>query len=201
MDLLKISEATPKELFEYMTDKYGFEWTKWEPETIWQTTGAEDSYVKNKLQAIQVIVNNQMFWTEWEVFEKVTLAFNNIPPNFQVIEEVSPAQMAFAIRSAYKIRRDARCKVSGKEPVFNQEVKIYIATRAYLDGTVYLPGPLDIAQSELDRLTGQQKLAKEIEDAHRNPSLEVKEDAVSIGAIKALIVKTYAFSDERKSIV
>jgi hypothetical protein len=135
------------------------------------------------------------------VFEKVTLAFNNIPPRFTSMEDVSPAQMAYAVRVAYKIRRDPNIKLPGKDPSFSSEVKLYIAARAYMDGTVYLAEPLHVMQSELNKMTGMSKLAKEISDASNNPSLTIEETSVSIGAVKALIVKAYAFSDARKPII
>jgi hypothetical protein len=189
-------------LLDYMMTNHGKEWCSWEPETLWQVTEIEKHkqpiFNKNKLQAIQVVMCNDLFWKEWDVFENITLAFNNIPPRFDIIEEVSPAQMAYAVRLAGNIRRYPGANTPGKDPIFSNEVKTYIATRAYLDGTVYLAEPLDFAQTTLNDLTGMSRLAKAVQEKSNDPDFEISEDPVSVGAAKVLIVKAYAFSNNRK---
>lgn len=206
MSILQEPEATPKELLEYMVARLGKDWIYWEPETLssyidWDSID-QSEYNKNKINAIKVVLNNDIFWKDWTVFEKVTLALNNVPPNFTVVEEVSPAQMAYAIRIAYSLRRFPGMNTPGKDPSFNSEVAYYVATRCYLDGLLYLPDPLSFAQSKLNEMTGNNLLAKKIEEASMDPNFNVdSEDPVSVGAIKAKIIKYYAYSNNRKAIV
>lgn len=193
---------TPKELFTKLTDMYGKDWYAWEPETIWKEIELAKFYdldtecVRSKIQAIQTIVSNDSFWKEWHVFEKICLAFNNITPKFDIIEDVSPAQMAYGMRMANEIRGSAY--LPGKAPSYSVEVKIYIATRCYLDGLVYIPKPLDIAQKHLNEITQMPELAAHIEAYAMQIDAKIEENAVSIGAIKAKIISSYAYSDKRK---
>ena len=206
MSILQEPEATPLELLEYMNLQFDKDWIYWEPETIFQqmdwSSVDQSSYNKNKINAIKVVLNNDTFWKDWVVFEKTTLAFNNVPPNFTVIEEVSPAQMAYAIRVAYQMRRVPKMNTPGKDPAFSKEVSYYVATRCYMDGVVYLPEPLSFAQSSLNELTKMAPLAKEIQIASNNPEFELSEESpASVGAMKTRLIKHYAYSDKRKAIV
>lgn len=205
MQILNEPEATPLELVDYMVMHHGKDWVNWEPETIWQILDVDryeqSVYNKNKLQALQMVLSNSLFWKDWLAFEKCVLAFNNVPPRFDVIESVSPAQMAYAIRIARQVRKIETTKQSGRLPAFDVEVKKYIAIRSYLDGLIYLPEPLDFAQNELDKLTGLGRHADTVKAATNNPKFEIEEDPISIGAAKAMIVRSYAYSDSRKAIV
>ena len=198
-ELLNCPNCTPLELFSAATEEFGKDWFTWEPETLWSEL--EEDLVeqsKNKLQAIQVVLSNNLFWKDWTTFEKICLAFNNGTPRFDAIEDVSPAQMAYAIRIAYELRRHAQ--LPGKMPVFSEEVLDYIAIRSYLDGIVYLPKPLDVAQARLNDITGLKLLAEAIEKTSKDPNAELLEDPVSIGAVKSKIITAYAYSDRRKEI-
>jgi hypothetical protein len=205
MSVIECQECTPVELMGYMMDNYGKEWIGWEPETLWQeleitTASISTEIVRNKLQAIQVVMSGRMFWKDWITFEKICLALNSVPPRFDYIESVSPAQMAYAIVMAMKMRRHPGAGIPGKDPKFSDEVLSYIVSRSYLEGIVYLPKPLDVAQAKLNELTKLKPLAEEIENKMHDPNFEVGEDQVSIGAVRASIIMSYAFDSGRKEI-
>lgn len=205
MSIVNEPEATPLELLDYLMAVFGKDWIYWEPETLWKhidlSKVEQPAYNKNKIHAMRVILNNDTFWKDWVVFEKVTLALNGLPPDFNIVEEVSPAHMAFAIRIAYQLRRYPGLNTPGKDPIFSSEVKKYIAARCFLDGTVYLPEPLSFAQAALNDMTGMNKLALEIESASNNPDYEIEEDPISVGAVKTKLIRHYAYSDRRKAII
>jgi hypothetical protein len=199
-------EATPEELLDYMMKSYGKEWVGWEPETIWTVTRMDSTsdiclFNKNKLMAIKAILSNDMFWKDWITFEKCTLALNNVPPRFDILEEVSPGQMAYAVRVSYDLRRYPGANTPGRDPVFSSEVKSYVAARSYMEGIAYLPEPLDFAQSKLDSFTGEARLAESIKARLNTPEAPADETPEGIGAVRAAVIRAYAFSKKRKPIL
>jgi hypothetical protein len=156
----KISEATraqrefllepdtnPIHLANEMNAKYGATWLKWEPETLWETIRKDwltypNEESKNKLMAIKVVMANEYFWQEWEVFEKICVAFNSRVPIFQTMDDLSIGELALAVHLVSKLK---------KRP-FGIEVKAYVASEAQEEGYVMLPEVLSFAQEQLDSL-------------------------------------------------
>ena len=199
-------DATPFELLELLMTKFGREWIEWEPETLWTITRIDDTtdmcmYNKNKIMAMKTILSNDLFWKQWHIFEKCVLALNNVPPRFDVMEEVTPAQMAYAVRVAYELRAYPGANTPGKDPVFAPEVKAYVAARAHLEGLVYLPEPLDFAQAKLDEMSGEAKLVDRIKARLNDPDGAADETPEGIGAVRAAVIKAYAYSKKRKPLV
>lgn len=198
-------ECTPLELLDHMMQHYGKEWISWEPETLWKELGItpasfESDILRNKLQAMQVILSNDLFWKDWVTFEKICLALNGIPPRFDYIEDVYPSHMAYAIMNAIKMRRYPGANTPGKDPVFSDEVLSYIAARSILEGVVFLPGPLSVAQAKLNDMTGLKLLAEEIEQKMHDPNFEIGEDPISVGAARAFAIMLYASDSGRKKL-
>jgi hypothetical protein len=205
LSLVEDCEASPQELLDHMMKTYGRDWVEWEPETIWRETRLEKAediciYNKNKIQAVQLILSNDRFWKEFPVFENVCLAFNNVPPRFDLMEEITPGQMAFGVRAAYDIRRYPGANTPGKDPVFSLEVKQYVATKLFLEGLVYAPPPLDFSQKRLDSITGMGQLAKKISSMMHNPDSPADETPEGIGAARAAAIYLYAHSGDRKPL-
>lgn len=174
-----------------MSQKYGRDWLAWEPETLWETIRKDwstypNEEAKNKLMAIKVVMANESFWHEWEVFEKVCSAFNGRIPSFSIMEDLSVAELALGVQLVSKLKRRE----------FQDEVKAYVASDAFEEGYVLLPEPLDFAQEYLDKLlvgtpgeSTRDKLAG-LSDLH---SYEVTDDTnpvhVQAGLLQA--VRTY----------
>lgn len=199
-------EATPEQLLDFMMKSYGKEWISWEPETVWAVLrinpmSANCIFTKNKLMAMKAILSNDQFWKDWICFEKCTLALNNIPPRFDMIEEVSPAQMAYAVRVAKDLRRYPGANTPGKDPVFSLEVQNYVAARAYMEGIVYLPDPLSFAQSKLNGFTGEARLADAIRARLNDPDAMADETPEGIGAVRAAVITAYAYDKKRKPVI
>ena len=198
-----VQEATPLELMQALMDRWGKQWISWEPETVWRNIWAakpdEMPLVnREKIMAIKGILASDGFWKDWGVFEKTTLALNNIPPRFDILEHVYPSQMAYAVRVASDLIRFPGATKAGKERIFSSEVKSYIAGRAFLEGVVYLPDPLTFAQAKLDDMSGEGKLAKAIAVRANTPEATLDETPEGIGAMRAIMIRHYAFDNHRK---
>jgi len=141
-------EVHPLALSKKLTTKYGRDWIDWEPETLWETI--RDDYScrvneenKNKIMAVRVLIGSSLFWTEWEVFEKVVAAFNDRVPIFRMKEDVSLGEIAYTVSVANKIRdRD-----------YGGEIEAFVAAEAFEEGYVKLPEVLSFAQEDLDELS------------------------------------------------
>jgi hypothetical protein len=140
-------DTNPIHLANEMSGAYGSSWVSWEPETLWETIRKDwktypNEESKNKLMALKVLLSNDYFWQEWEVFEKICVAFNDRLPEFQFMDELSMAEIALAVALAAKI----------KKRTFKHEVQAYVASVAHEDGYVMLPTMLTFAQEHLDTL-------------------------------------------------
>ena len=191
--------ATPRRIDQALIDRYGSEWLKWTPETLFATIredfGTQIARVNlDKIQATALLHLSDSFWQGWEVFEKVTVAFNNVIPLFDRVQDVTVAQMLHAVREAGEIRR---------EP-YGPEVISYIAVRAREDGLLYLPPPLDFAQERLDEMNPPESalIRKEVRErweAFHGADLhgvEFKEDLYGIQLAKLAACQLYLGSVE-----
>ena len=140
-------ETSPIHLANQMNAKYGREWLGWEPETLWETIRKDyltypNDEAKNKLMVVKVLLANEGFWTEWEIFEKVCVTLNDRVPAFHTMEDLSVAELALAVTLASKLKKRA----------FGPEVQAYVASEAQEDGYVLLPEVLGFAQEKLNYL-------------------------------------------------
>lgn len=197
--LFATARATPRRIDQAMIDCYGIEWLEWTPETLFTTVrldfGTQIARVNlDKLQAAALLHLSDSFWQHWEVFEKVTVAFNNVIPLFDRVQEPTVGQMIHAVREAGEIRREA----------YLPEVISYIAVRAREEGFLYLPPPLDFAQARLDELNPPeskliQREVRERWEAFHGADLrgvEFKEDLYGIQLAKLAACDLYLASVE-----
>lgn len=123
--------------------KFGPVWLDWEPETIWSEIKEEfrqqtiSVHNRNKIQAVKLCHLLDTPWTEWEVFVAVCQAFNNNVPNFRVLQKPTIAQIMHAVSVMDKIR----------DMKFSEEVLKFIAACFLDEGVIYLPPPIDEAQT------------------------------------------------------
>ena len=174
-------ETNPIELANEMNAKYGDSWLEWEPETLWETIRKDwltypNEESKNKLMAIKVLMASESFWNDWEVFEKICIAFNDRVPNFHVMDDLSTAELTLAVRLASKLKKRS----------FGSEVQAYVASEGSEVGYIILPEELAFAQEKLDFLmqgTPGEALKEELKDRNLL-TLDVKdeEDPVHIQA-------------------
>lgn len=126
----------------------------WEPETLWLELerGGIHTPLANRARigaAIAILAVPSFYW-DAVVFEKTALSFDGRPPHPDILEEATPAQMAWAVVEAAWIR-----KRWGHHSIeFRQEPVAYAATVLHRDGFVRAPEQLAFAQSALRSLNG-----------------------------------------------
>ena len=117
----------------------GPEFIGYEPEALLEEMtrryGPIGTVTSERLQVCQLLHANDMFWTEWEVFEKGANTVAGEPVIFSYTQPPDPEEIAVAIVTAGNF--DAR--------EFSEEVKRYIAACCLFSGLYYLEGKLDIS--------------------------------------------------------
>ena len=123
----------------------------WEPESVWlelQHRGVDvPAGNRAKLMAAHALLTVPAFYWDGVVFEKTALAFDNVPGNPDILEEATPAQMAWAVVEAAWVIRDAH----NATWEFGSEPRGYAGVVLHRAGFVLAPATLDFAQVALDR--------------------------------------------------
>jgi hypothetical protein len=147
----KPSPVTAKNIFQHpdthpiMLDlillrEYGPEWMTWEPETLeWripQDFGGQNISDANmhKVQALKTLHFNDNFWEEWEVFVWCCMAFNGVPPDFEVMQVPTVAQAMVAVDVANRVRQDVE---------FSEELNDFLEQVHMFNGTFCPIEPLE----------------------------------------------------------
>ena len=94
------------------------------------------------------------------MFEKTALAFDGLVPNPDILEEASPARLAWAVVEAAWIIRDAKDAMweIGSEP------RAYAGVILHRAGFVLAPEQLNFAQNALDRVRHHDHLTDEVKE-------------------------------------
>lgn len=126
----------------------------WEPESLWieiQHQGIDvPTENRAKLMASVALLLVPSFYWDGVVFEKTALALDGIPGNPEILEEATPAQLAWAVVEAAWIVKDARAATWAIE----SEPRAYAGVVLHRAGFVLAPSQLDFAQHALDRENG-----------------------------------------------
>jgi hypothetical protein len=126
----------------------------WEPESIWLTLerdGIDLSVItRDKLMAALTLTMVPAFWFEVNAFENTVLAFNNVTSDPSVLQEATPAQMAWAVYEAELLYNEAGD--FGETTEFDREPTIYTATVLNRAGFMVAPDTLTFAQPALSKL-------------------------------------------------
>lgn len=127
------------------------EFLAWEPESIWLELHRQgvDLPEENraKLMAAQTLRLVPSFYWDALVFEKTALALDGVMPASDILEEASPARLAWAVVEAAWIIREGR-EASWE---FQHEPRAYAAVVLHRAGFVQAPEQLSFAQAWLDR--------------------------------------------------
>lgn len=161
--LKKEAEALILKIYQLLNDKYDREWWDWEPETLWKTllvdgvanVGSQTAELKNIVMALQLLVNSNVPFEAWHIFEKVGHALNHNPVDFAIIQPLELDEVALTLKIMQTIR---------PKQEFEPEVCGYIAACAKTAGVVYLPDELFSGgcQSFLDDLGNHIPLKEEV---------------------------------------
>lgn len=148
----------------------------YEPETVRSEMMDRFPYitedVMTDLLAVRTLRTTPYFYEDAQVFEKIVQALNNNPVDFNLWQEPSPPEMAWAVEAARQVTHGLDPDDDDTEEQhayfarFDQEVKSYVAVVCQRAGMVYLPDDLRFAQDDLDRLTPTHAaFRKEVADA------------------------------------
>jgi len=92
--------------------KYGPEWFEWEPEILeiripldFQGQHISEGNM-HKVQAAKTLHYGERFWSDWEIFVWCCMAFNGVPPDFEVMQVPTVGQAMVAVDIAQRIRED-----------------------------------------------------------------------------------------------
>lgn len=144
--------------------------------------------MRQKIYAIRVVATTDIPHNEWHIFEKVGCAFNDRVAQFGVVERLSAGECARTIAVIESIRPDE----------YSNEVKVYIAASAHIDGILTLrPSKyLKMAEYQLEQVNFQDigthlqykikdKIAEKVEyvKAHLK-TMTLVEDIETIQAIR-----------------
>jgi hypothetical protein len=141
----------------------------WEPESIWlslERMNVEVSVLnRDKLMASLTLTMIPAFWFEINAFENTIMAFNNVISNPSILQEATPAQIAWAVYEAELLYSDAG--EFGETTVFDREPTLYTAAVLNRAGFLVAPDMLGFAQEPLDKLNcdGAKATGEEVKKA------------------------------------
>jgi len=117
----------------------GPEFITYEPETLFSEMrrrfGKLGRVTSEKLLACQVLHSNNLYWTEWEAFEKVTASISGEVAIFSYVQPPDPEEAAVSLTTAGQFA----------DHEYSDEVLRYLASVCLHSGLFYLEGPLAVA--------------------------------------------------------
>lgn len=192
---MKRDDVHPVALGWFLGGRYGTEWLTWEMETIAKTvlddTGIDLSdVVLSKIAAIKLATNKpEVVREEWNVFEKVCVAFDGDIPRVSIVEDLSPETMTFGVLCLQAMQPDWTP---------SQELKTYMAARLFDAGFIVPPPALGMVDKDLQKLGAVDqslrkavlvKYARYLQDLY---VAEADEDLVDIQVMRLLRCNAYA---------
>ena len=166
-------DVSPIVLDLLLIKEYGHDWLEWEPETLEkfvpQDFGVREisGLAMSKIQACKTLHLVDSYWRRWEVFNTCTMPFNNLYPDFEVLQVPTVAQCLISVDTANRIRTDV---------IWSDEVKQFIATVYRHDGIFCTIAPtnfvtIDTADFVID-CEELHKLWPKVRESNRAPSDE-----------------------------
>jgi len=126
----------------------------WEPESIWLSLERMNVDVsvlnRDKIMAAVTLTMIPAFWFEINAFENTVMAFNNVISDPHILQEATPAQIAWGVYEAELLYGDAG--EFEETTVFDREPTLYTATVLNRAGFLVAPDMLSFAQEPLDKL-------------------------------------------------
>lgn len=143
-NLFSHSEAHPYVLDLALIKTFQLDWFYWDADTLFteiektfRTSIAEVNRLKIMVAATLHV--SDVFWDQWEVFEKAVLALNGIIPSTTYMQPPDVATLMTAVDIANSIRKEE----------FSEEVSRYVAACFLNDHISYAPEPLDFCAKYL----------------------------------------------------
>lgn len=183
--LLASASTHPLALDVYLQGVIGAQYFTWDPAALWQELLREaqvpniGTNVKSKILALCVVRGTLRAHREWPAFEKVVAAFNDVPPDFEVMQKPDLGQLLVAVGI-----------IRGLQDLpFSEEVERYMAAALLTDDVVYAPPPLEFINYELLHHSPAD-LHEATIDAHKGGA--VADEAVASQLAKLHAAKLYS---------
>jgi hypothetical protein len=126
----------------------------WEPDSLWLTLDRRGVDVpllnRDKLLAAVTMSIVPAFWWEVNAFENTIMAFNNVVSNPEIMQEATPAQIAWAVYEAELLY--GQIDDMEDTPYFDREPVLYTAVVLHRAGFLRPPDILGFAQTALQEM-------------------------------------------------
>lgn len=137
----------------------------WEPDTLHVELDSREKLNVplvnyDKLLAGLTLLETPMFYFEANTFKNTGCAFNDVHFDPEVVEELSPAQLCWAVYEAELILQEHMLY----EPDFDHEPITYTALSLHRSGFVLAPTILNFAQEALDKLNQSKGLKEKVQE-------------------------------------
>lgn len=165
-------------VYTYLTEldkHYGEEYLDFEPDTFRSDLGVSNETLV-KIMAGIVLKTTSRFWNEIVAFEKIALVLNNRLASFTEYQELSPAEIAWAVTEAGLITHP--------EPL-DDDVEIYIAKKLHDEGYDLAPFPLGEVQGQLNAINKVNDY--NVNNENRQMIMRAKHDIVNDYIMQQLI--------------
>lgn len=134
-------EAHPVALDLVLLKHFELEWLRWLPDTLFAEIEATFSTSiaevnKLKILAAQTLHVTDVFWEQWEVFEKTLWALNGQIPHVDWIQPPDLSILMAGVDTANKMRQET----------YGEEVSRYCAAVFLYENVFYAPEPLSFCQ-------------------------------------------------------
>ena len=94
-----------------------------------------------RIQAARILQLHNAFWSDWEVFEKITAAIVGEAPIFSLVQPPEAEEIAIALSVANRVDNTR---------TYDNDVRSYIAACCLNDGFWYLESPIkEVAEAEI----------------------------------------------------
>jgi hypothetical protein len=113
-----------------------------EPDTLRQLYPDLSEEEFNKTMALKVLKHTRQFWENFYAFEDITLALNDIVPDFTKLDGCTPEQIWYAVQLADQIR-------PGLE--YSKEVQLYIKFMCNDAGVFIYPPQVGLENPYLEK--------------------------------------------------
>lgn len=192
-NLFRHPQAHPIALDLCLLKKYGPEWFGWEWETLHMRIpqdfkGGLSWLNLSKIMAVSSLHLVDTYWHRWEVFGWVTMAFNGLFADFDVLQKPSAIECLISVDIANRIRTDVE---------WSPDLLAYLAASFRYDGLLCPIPPCDFVPMDLKDLGTDYAEVKEkwpqVRDSRRVP----KEESVNAEQLRRMLVAHDAVEENR----
>lgn len=184
---------TPPKVYTLVLSKiFGRRWIEWEPETLWDEIRDEfrvevSDEVRDKINALRLLMVVDNFWEEFTVFEKTIIAFNDRLVDPTYIQVCLPQELGYGLTVANSVR---------VKP-FTSEIINYVRACCTQDGLLVYHRSFNFAQPRYDneRMREIVQATRKIWDIERFTQLRVpageEDDPVVVQVAKLHDIEVY----------